>query len=75
MHLVFLLTIFLPLASCMMAPVTRVDRRPPSRESFHYTQQRVSAIVVTRQTDISEWVRRGFPQSQTPPDTDGGSVP
>ena len=74
MRLLFLLTIVMPLSSCVMAPVPRVDRRPPSRESLHFAQQRVSAIIVTRQTDITDWVRRGFPKSQTPPDTDGGTA-
>lgn len=74
MRLLFLPIIFLQLSSCVMAPVPRVDRRPPSRESFHYAQQRVSAIIVTRQADITDWVRRGFPKSETPPDTDGGTA-
>ncbi|MFM2170961.1 MAG: hypothetical protein RI957_1190 [Verrucomicrobiota bacterium] len=57
-----------------MAPLPRVDRRPPSPESLRYAQQRVSAVMVTRQSDITDWVRRGFPKSQTPPDTDGGTA-
>jgi S1-C subfamily serine protease len=74
MRLLFLLIGFFPLASCVAPPMPRVDRRPPSRESFLYAQQRVSAIIVTRQNDITDWVRRGFPKSQTPPDTDGGTA-
>jgi len=73
-RLFLLIVCALPLASCVVAPVPRVDRRPPSRESLLYAQQRISAIIVTRQDDITDWVRRGFPKSQTPPDTDGGTA-
>ncbi len=74
MRLLSLLMILLPLASCMMEPIPQVDRRPPSRESLQYAQQRVSAIIVTRQNDITNWVRGGFIKSQTPPGTDGGTA-
>ncbi len=74
MRYLFLLVIFFPIVGCVMAPTPRVDRRPPSRESLLFAQQRVSAVIVTRQQDITGWVRRGFPKSQTPPDTNGGTA-
>jgi S1-C subfamily serine protease len=64
----------LSLASCVVDPAPRVDRRPPSSESLAFAQQRISGIIVTKQADISQWVSRGFPKSQTPPDTDGGTA-
>ncbi len=74
MRLFLFLIFFLPLANCVMAPLPRVDRRPPSPESLRYAQQRVSAILLTRRSDITGWMRKGFPKSQTPPDTDGGTA-
>jgi S1-C subfamily serine protease len=76
MRVFFSLLCILPLTSCYVAPtpLARVDRRPPSAESLYYAQQRMSAVIVTKQADISAWVRRGFPKSQTPPDTDGGTA-
>lgn len=62
------------LVSCVDAPPMRVDRRSPSSESLRFAQQRISGIIVTKQADISQWVARGFPKLQTPPDTDGGTA-
>lgn len=36
--------------------------------------RRVSAVVVTDQSNLERWVNRGFSSSQTPGDADGGSA-
>lgn len=36
--------------------------------------QRVSAVIVTENRKLGQWVKRGFPVSQAPGDADGGSA-
>ncbi len=76
MRIFFALICFFLLTNCYLAAPSRAraDRRPPSVESLHFAQKRMSAVIVTKQADISQWVRRGFPKSQTPTDTDGGTA-
>jgi S1-C subfamily serine protease len=47
---------------------------PPEISILRYAQQRVTAIIVAAQPDISGWVQQGFRPSNTPKDTDGGSA-
>jgi S1-C subfamily serine protease len=74
MRLFSLLLCFFSLASCVRHHAAYVEKRRPSGQSLVYAQQRVTALIVTKQTDISSWVKRGFPRAQTPPDTDGGTA-
>lgn len=73
-RLFLIILCFSSVVSCVVAPPPYVDRRPPSTESLRFANQRISGIIVTSQADISDWVHRGFPKSQTPADTNGGTA-
>lgn len=60
------------LQACSTAP--KPNPTIPGKSARQHMMQRVGAIVVTDRTDIGSWVSRGFPQSQSPGDADGGSA-
>jgi S1-C subfamily serine protease len=66
----FLAIITLP--ACSFAPAP--DSTPPGRETRRMVLQRVSAVIVTDNRNLSDWVKRGFPVSKAPGDADGGSA-
>ena len=67
-----LLLAMMGLQSCAVAP--EPDPTVPGPAVRKLVLQRVSAVIVTDRKDLSQWVRRGFPMSQTPGDADGGSA-
>lgn len=56
------------------AVVPSPDAKIPGQEARRMVVQRVSAVVVTDQSNLRKWVSRGFSSSQTPSDADGGSA-
>jgi S1-C subfamily serine protease len=71
------LSLLIPAAlmtSCMVSPPPRVDRTPPDGQSLAFASQRITALVVTKQTDITSWIARGFSQLVAPKDADGGTA-
>ena len=58
--------------ACAVAPVP--DSKIPGQEARMMVVERVSAVVVTDQSNLQNWVSRGFSSSQTPSDADGGSA-
>jgi S1-C subfamily serine protease len=71
------LSLLIPAAlmtSCMVSPPPRVDRTPPDGQALAIASQRITALVVTKQTDITSWISRGFSQKVAPKDADGGTA-
>lgn len=58
--------------ACAVAPAP--DPKIPGLEARRIILQRLSAVVVTNQASLQNWVNRGFSSSQTPGDVDGGSA-
>jgi S1-C subfamily serine protease len=58
--------------ACAVAPAP--DSKIPGPEARRMIVQRLSAVVVTDQGSLQNWVSRGFSSSQTPGDADGGSA-
>lgn len=58
--------------ACAVAPAP--DPKVPGPEVRKMVAQRVSAVVVTDQRNLTQWVGNGFSASQTPGDADGGSA-
>lgn len=58
--------------ACAVAPPP--DPTVPGPAARKLILQRVSAVIVTDQKNLSHWVKRGFPISQAPGDADGGSA-
>jgi len=60
------------LQACAVAP--QPDPAIPGPAVRKLILQRVSAVIVTDQKNLGNWVKRGFPMSQAPGDADGGSA-
>lgn len=58
--------------ACAVAPAP--DSKIPGAVVRRMIVQRVSAAVVTDQSNLKNWVSCGFSSSQTPSDADGGSA-
>jgi S1-C subfamily serine protease len=58
--------------ACAVAPAP--DQVAPTRMTRQIVAERVSAVVVTDQADLSRWVGRNFVSSHAPEDADGGSA-
>lgn len=67
-----LLVVVMGVQACAVAP--EPDPTVPGPAVRKLVLQRVSAVIVTDHKDLSQWVKRGFPMSQTPGDADGGSA-
>jgi S1-C subfamily serine protease len=57
---------------CAVAPAT--DSVAPGRMTRQIVAERLSAVVVTDQQNLNNWVNRNFASSQAPGDADGGSA-
>lgn len=72
-----LLLSLLPLAllsSCAISPTPQVDRTPPDGRSLAIASQRITALIVTKQSDITPWITAGFSSKGAPKDADGGTA-
>ena len=58
--------------ACSVAPAP--DELVPGRMSRMMVAERVSAVVVTDQGNLDQWIKRNFVASNTPSDADGGSA-
>ena len=62
------------MASCMMQLPRNVDRTLPDGQCLAIASQRITALVVTKQTDITSWISCGFSQKVAPKDANGGTA-
>ncbi len=49
------------LNNCAVKPTPRVDRTPPPPQALDFASKRITALMVTKQEDIREWISQGFP--------------
>jgi len=68
----FLIVATMALQACAVAP--EPDPTVPGPAVRRLVLQRVSAVIVTEDKNLDQWVKRGFPMSKTPGDADGGSA-
>lgn len=62
------------LSNCAVKPTPRVDRTPPPPQALDFASKRITALMVTKQEDIREWISQGFPKAKAPRDADGGTA-
>jgi S1-C subfamily serine protease len=70
----FILGGCLLLQHCAPTVPFATDRSPPQAWALSYARQRVSALIVTREPDIRNWIGQGFSRGKAPKDADGGSA-
>ena len=71
---------FIVLSGCLLlqhcaptAPIAN-DLSPPQPWALSYARQRVSALIVTKNPEIHNWIAGGFSRGKAPKDADGGSA-
>lgn len=55
-------------------PQPAANPTPPSREVYRMAAKRLTAIVVSAEKDVDQWVGSRFTQGDAPADADGGSA-
>lgn len=58
--------------ACAVAPPP--DPKEPDKKTRQMVVRRMSAVVVTNRPSLSAWVDKGFSESGSPDDADGGSA-
>lgn len=60
--------------ACSLAPVSPASAQLPNITTRQIVKERMSAVVVTREQELSGWISKKFAIENAPKDADGGSA-
>lgn len=71
---ILLIVLLFILQSCIAPPPYAQNKRQPNGQSLNIARQRVSAIIVSRDKKVPEWIRERFAKNLAPKDAELGTA-